>query len=125
MKAIRNSRSKNTNTLLDWVDMYLSVENEDPSILDMKYFATYDQDFGLKLGVDGLHNLPKKQGLFYVVIVSFNPPASLYTESQVPTKDVSYLIIYLPHMVQVNLINTFDWDSSVLSIRYLDDYFYF
>ncbi len=50
-------------------------------MLDLKYFAVYDSDFGLKIAVDGIHNLPKKPNIFYVVIISLNPPASLYTES--------------------------------------------
>mmetsp|Transcript_12126 Transcript_12126/g.11974 ORF Transcript_12126/g.11974 Transcript_12126/m.11974 type:complete len:342 (-) Transcript_12126:415-1440(-) len=112
MAALSNKRSANTNTLLDWLDVKLSVENEDPPILDVKYFATYDSDFGFKMAIDGLHNLPKIKGLFYVVIISINPPASLYTESKVPTNDV-------------NLVATFDWESSVVSLRFLDNFFYY
>ena len=81
MQALSSSRSKNSNTLLDWLDLKLNVENDDPPIIDMKYFATYDQDFGFKIAVDGLHNTPKRPGIFYSVIMSLNPPASLYTES--------------------------------------------
>lgn len=90
MQALSSSRSKNSNTLLDWLDLRLNVESgaEDPPIIDMKYFATYDQDFGFKIAVDGIHNVPKKPGVFYVVIMSLNPPASLYTESKIPTSDV-------------------------------------
>ena len=106
MAALSNKRSANTNTLLDWLDIKLSVENEDPPMLDMKYFAHYDQDIGFKIAVDGLHNLPKLKNVFYVVIMSLNPPGSLYTASKVPTNDV-------------NLISTFDWDSSVVSQRFL------
>jgi hypothetical protein len=60
MQAIRATKSRNTDTLLDWIDLKLSVENEDPPILDIKYFATYDSDFGFKVAVDGIHNLPKR-----------------------------------------------------------------
>lgn len=81
MAALAKKRSANTNTLLDWVDVKLSVEDEDPPIIDLKYFAIYDPDFGFKISVDGIHNLPKSKSLFYVVIASLNPPASMYTES--------------------------------------------
>ena len=79
MQALQSQRSRNSNTLLDWLDLKLSVENEDPPMLDLKYFAVYDPDFGFKVAVDGIHNVQKKNGIFYVVIVSLNPPASLYT----------------------------------------------
>ena len=81
MQALSSSRSRNSNTLLDWLDLKLSIENEDPAMLDMKYFAIYDPDFGFKIAVDGIHNVPKKANVFYVVIISLNPPASLYTQS--------------------------------------------
>jgi hypothetical protein len=81
MAALANKRSANTNTLLDWLDIKLSIEDEDPPIIDLKYFANYDSDFGFKIAVDGLHNLPKLKSIFYVVIMSLNPPASLYTAS--------------------------------------------
>ncbi len=81
MLALSSQRSRNNNTLLDWLDTQLSVENDDPPMLDMKYFAIYDPDFGFKIAVDGIHNLPKKSNIFYVVVLSLNPPASLYTDS--------------------------------------------
>ena len=81
MSALSSQRSRNSNTLLDWLDLKLSVENEDPPIIDMKYFAVYDTDFGFKVAVDGIHNIPKKQNVFYVVLMSLNPPASMYSES--------------------------------------------
>lgn len=59
-------------------------------MMDFKYFAVYDSDFGFKIAVDGIHNLPRKLNVFYVVIMSLNPPASLYTDSQIPTSDVSF-----------------------------------
>lgn len=90
MQAISAQRSRNANTLLDWLDQRLSVDNDDAPMLDLKYFATYDSDFGFKIAVDGIHNLPKRQNVFYVVVMSLNPPSSLYTESQIPTSDVSY-----------------------------------
>lgn len=96
MLAIKATRSKNTDTLLDWIDMKLDIENEDPPLLDIKYFAIYDTDFGFKISVDGIHNLPKRKELFYVVIMSLNPPGSLYSESKLATSDVniSYSSIY-------------------------------
>jgi hypothetical protein len=112
MMALANIRSRNSDTLLDWLDIKLAAEGEDPPMIDMKYFAEYDRDFGFKIAVDGIHNLPKKQGTFYVVILSLNPPASLYTASKVPTNDV-------------NLVANFDWESSVLSFRFHDNYFYY
>jgi hypothetical protein len=45
--------------MLDWIDQKLSVENEDPPVIDMKYFSEYDPEFGFKLSVDGIHNVPK------------------------------------------------------------------
>ena len=81
MLAIKATKSRNVDTLLDWIDVKLSVENEDPPLLDIKYFATYDPDVGFKISLDGIHNLPKKRDLFYVAVISLNPPASLYTES--------------------------------------------
>lgn len=74
--------------MLDWLDIKLSIENDDPPLIDLKYFAIYDSDFGFKLSVDGLHNLPKQKSIFYIVVMSMNPPASLYTESLIPTNDV-------------------------------------
>ena len=79
MLALKATKSRNVDTLLDWIDVKLSVENEDPPILDIKYFATYDPDFGFKIALDGIHNLPKKKDLFYIAVISLNPPASLYT----------------------------------------------
>lgn len=79
--------------MLDWLDVKMSVESEDPPLIDMKYFASYDSDFGFKISVDGIHNLPKNRSLFYVVIISLNPPSSLYTESKIPTNDVKENII--------------------------------
>lgn len=73
--------------MLDWLDTKLAAENTDPPMLDLKYFAEYDTDFGFKVSVDGIHNVPNRS--FYVVIISTNPPASLYTESKLPTPDVS------------------------------------
>jgi hypothetical protein len=64
-------------------------------LIDLKYFAIYDPDFGFKIAVDGLHNLPKMKSIFYVVIMSLNPPGSLYTESKVPTNDVNISILYI------------------------------
>lgn len=81
MLAIKSTKSRNVDTLLDWIDIKLSVENEDPPILDIKYFASYDSYIGFKVAVDGLHNLPRKKDLFYVAVISLNPPATLYTES--------------------------------------------
>ena len=81
MQALSNQKSRNINTLLDWIDTKISIEHDDPPIMDMKYFAVYDSDFGLKIAVDGIHNLPKRLNIFYVVVISLNPPASLYTES--------------------------------------------
>lgn len=42
MQALSSQRSRNANTLLDWLDQRLSVENDDAPMLDLKYFATYD-----------------------------------------------------------------------------------
>lgn len=95
MAAISNRRSANTNTLLDWLDIKLSIEGDDSPMIDLKYFAAYDPDFGFKMAVDGLHNLPKQKNIFYVVIMSINPPASLYTESKIPTNDVQIIIMLL------------------------------
>ena len=81
MQALANKRTNNTNTLYDWLDVKLQVEQDDPPMFDIKYFSTYDSDFGFKIAVDGIHNLPKSRTLFYVAILSINPPASLYTES--------------------------------------------
>ena len=89
MQALSSKRTSNINTMMDWLDVKLSVEDEDPAMLDIKYFAIYDSDFGFKIAVDGIHNLPKSRSLFYVVIISLNPPSSLYTESKIPTNDVS------------------------------------
>lgn len=50
-------------------------------MLDLKYFAVYDPEFGFKIAVDGIHNLPKRANVFYVVVVSLSPPSSLYTDS--------------------------------------------
>lgn len=60
MQAMAGTRSRNTNTLMDWIDQKISVEREDPPMMDFKYFAVYDSDFGFKIAVDGLHNLPRK-----------------------------------------------------------------
>lgn len=90
MFAIKATKSRNVDTLLDWIDVKLSVENEDPPMLDIKYFATYDPDIGFKLAVDGLHNLPRRKDLFYVVIISLNPPCSLYTDANA-TSDVCFI----------------------------------
>ena len=93
MQALTAQRTNNQNTLLDWLEEKLSVENEDPPLLDLKYFATYDPDFGFKIAVDGIHNLPKRMNVFYVVVMSLNPPASMYTSSKIPTSDVSSLVL--------------------------------
>ena len=93
MQALSSQRSRNASTLTDWIDMKLSVENDDAPLLDLKYFAAYDSIFGFKVAVDGIHNLPKRQNIFYVVVMSLNPPGSLYTESQIPTSDVSQYFI--------------------------------
>lgn len=93
MMALANTRSRNSDTLLDWLDIKLAADGEDPPLIDLKYFAEYDRDFGFKIAVDGIHNLPKKTGTFYVVVLSLNPPGSLYTESKVPTGDVCAFII--------------------------------
>lgn len=42
MQALINKRTSNTNTMLDWLDSRISIEDEDPPMLDMKYFAIYD-----------------------------------------------------------------------------------
>jgi len=78
--------------------MKMSLPDEDPPILDMNYFAEYDKDFGFKVAIDGVHNV--KQEGFYVVIMSLNPPAALYSDAKVPTSDV-------------NLFASFDWESSI------------
>jgi hypothetical protein len=110
MQAISNQKTRNPNTMLDWLDSKLVAENTDPPMIDMKYFAEYDTDFGFKVSVDGIHNVPNRS--FYVVIISTNPPASLYTESKLPTPDV-------------NLVSTYDWESPIQSIKFLDNYFYY
>ena len=70
------------------------MESEDPPLLDLKYFAIYDTDFGFKVAVDGIHNLPRKNNTsFYVVLISLNPPSSMYTEARIPSSDVSYHVL--------------------------------
>ena len=113
MLALRATKSRNVDSLMEWLDLKMTIEDEvDPPLLDAKYFFTYDRDFGFKIALDGIHNLPKKRDVFYSVILSLNPPASLYTESKLATNDV-------------NLISTYNWDSSVLSVRYLEGYYYY
>ena len=112
--AFSGTKSRNANTLLDWLDLKLAVEDEDPPIIDMKYFAEYDPEIGFKISVDGIHNIPHKKNVFYVVIMSLNPPSSLYMDNQAPTDDVN--------IFNLLLTNIGSFDSNIrLGLQHLFD----
>lgn len=49
-------------------------------IIDMMYFAKYDQKVGIKFALDGLHKVPNSKWI-YGALISLNPPGEFYPES--------------------------------------------
>jgi hypothetical protein len=49
----------------------------DTQIIDMMYFAKYDEKVGVKFSLDGLHKVPNSKWI-YSGMVSLFPPGSYY-----------------------------------------------
>ena len=69
---------KSDDDLPDWINSNVRATSE-TEIMDMRYFAPYDDITGFKVSVDGFHNTTN--AMTYGVIMSLNPPATLYKGS--------------------------------------------
>lgn len=61
--------------LHELIDQELRPSSRVP-IINLKYFAKYNEKAGFKVAVDGFHNL-KKKGIF-IAVYGLNPPGVLY-----------------------------------------------
>lgn len=66
--------------LYELIDQSLIPSSTVP-IIDLKYFALYNENAGFKVAIDGFHNL-KKKGI-YVTAFGLNPPGVLYNGDEV------------------------------------------
>ena len=75
----------------------------------MVYFAHYQPEFGFLVAVDGLHNVPEK--VPYTTFCCLNPPGALF---KTPFD-----------LNQIHVNSNLNWESSITSPQFLEDFFYF
>ncbi len=64
--------------IFDRLKNILKLENDTP-MMDPKYYSEYNQKIGLKVAIDGFHNLLSKN--FYFCFFSIFPPGKFYYEN--------------------------------------------
>lgn len=87
----------------EWIEEIVTSKAE-TELLDMTFFAEYNQQTGFKIAVDGLHNTPN--GIPYGALFSLQPSSD-------------------GEMSNVNIASTIDWQSPNRSLKFLDGFYHF
>lgn len=91
--------------MYDWIDTKLQQASKTP-FLDLTYFAKYNPRMGFRFAIDALHAV--SSSMPHVALYCTNPPGSLY-QTAVITQDAGFT-------------NSFDWNSSIRTPRFLNGY---